>query len=113
MACSDGAVQVSKPARALVGAGGDDGTGLGVCVGTPVPIGVGVAVGVGLELGVGVGVGVGQEGGIQGDGELLGGETCGAGVVSAEFFESLAGGDCVVTWCRPTSTWMTRSGSVP
>src|SRR5580704_10662538 len=131
MVCNDGAPQVSKPARAPAGAGGEEGSGLADCVGNPVP----------------VGAGAGQDGGIQvgGAGLLGGADACGtaeaattlghgpscappdgqgpgAGVLpdgcwpedGAEFDAVVpVGADCWVIWCTPARTCMISSGLVP
>src|ERR1700722_15296174 len=66
MVCSDGAPQVSKPARPPTDAGGgeDEGPGLTGWVGDPVPVGAGVGQDGGIQVG-----GI-QEGGV---GKLVGG----------------------------------------
>src|SRR5580693_904090 len=105
MVCSDGAPQVSKPARAPAGAAGggeEEGTGLGGCVGSPVP----------------VGAGVGHDGGIQEGGAGLVGQGPGVGVPAdgcATGFGAVVpvGADCWVIRRTPARTCMISSALVP
>src|SRR5580698_4030861 len=102
---SEGAVQVSKPACAEVGAG----VGVGVGVGVPVGVGVGVGVGVEVRVGVGVGFGVGIGFGIGAEFPASIGQPDSVHT----FFGRPNGADRGLTWRIVASARSTRAGSVP